>query len=913
MKCKGFEEWVFCLRDFFILAAGKHLCPSFNPSLDSLKAVGTFKRPAVFFWGMLHDNVFGDAMNQATTEPLALTPRFHRLGTVEFPTFLSMGKVGMIIEGGTGPTYELIIRQLKTLGVDMTEIEYILLTHTHADHIGALPHLKTQWPHLKIVAGEAAAKILNTKAFYNEFLLVDLGLAQMMRAKSEVADIPPIPEDYRFEVDLIVNGGDTIDLGENITWKIIETPGHSPCHISAYESSEKTLMIGDATGFYVPEKDVFWPNYFFSLDAYLESIRKLAAVPAGRAVLSHNAVIEKDVRAYFEKALAATRDYHENILKEIGRGKSVETIALEGTQFVSSLTDIQPFKVIYDLCKQMINRSREAGKEVSFSLDEKPLNPEDPERTALDKAKQDAHGEPIHVPETSTDLNLGERLSLVALIDEGMRRGLSEAPVSADLFHNLWGLVSATARGGRINRLKFSDSQNGFQMFEIKAETGENLARLNMIYLKKPIPCYYLVYVEVAAPFRRKGLGNQILKSFADFLTEKSAVGILDNIIPQEDPTYDVYSKQSWIPVEDLIGNQMVYKDNNYMIFIPESFKKRDLKHPVMKLMYHLKRKRALIDIRENETMVRKTLNEFRELYQALMTYFHSELKGPQSSLFMRFLFTRFVTKFIAFRRRIGDLVGYTGGESTEQIVLDARIQKLQVKSYAPSELGKEDANVTGSLGLLSKLPEALRQTPAQAIESLPNYRRPNFLLWLEKNNKTYEDTLTLGDLMDLGFDPTRLKEIEIDGQTHIFERVQARQLDILQQRKELVARITGEMPNTKIKSAQLKTNPILLIIRDRGNGYVLRRKIDAIHWEEAIEQLQSNPSLVSVNKAVKLDRIVMETVKETATTIAETLDVARETIIDQLTPFVSWDLANNRPRMVIDFSFSYLESIWIA
>lgn len=854
-------------------------------------------------------------MNQTITAPVAITPHFHRLGTADFPAFLSRGKIGMIIEGGTGPTSQLIIQQIKSLGVDMGEIEYILLTHTHADHIGALPHLKHRWPHLKIVASGPGANILNTREFYNEFLLVDLGLAQLMRAKSQIDDIPPVPENYRFEVDLQVKGGDALDLGDHVIWEIVDTPGHSPCHISAYELSEKTLMVGDATGFYVPEKDIFWPNYFFSLKNYVESIQKLATFPAERAILSHNAVIEGDVHAYFEKAIAATRHYHENILKQLNRGNSAESIALEGAQFVSSLTDIQPFKVIYDLCKQMINRSRENGEELSFCVERKPtryLN-EAPFRETESAQELVLDAEPVEIPKTSKDLNLGERLSLVALIDEGMRSGLAEAPVSADLFDNLWELVGATAKGGRINRLKFNDSQNGFQMFEIKAESGENLARLNMIYLKKPMPCYYLVYVEVAAPFRRKGLGNQILKSFADFLTEKSAVGILDNIIPRDDPTNAVYLKHSWIPVEDIIGNLMVYKDNNYMIFIPPSMKNRDLKQPVLKLMYHLKRKRALIDIRENETMVKKTLNEFRELYQALMTYFHSELNGPRSSVFMRFLFTRFVTKFIAFRRRIGDLVGYTGGESTEQIVLDARINKLQVKSYAPRELAKEDAIVMGSLGLLSKLPEALKQKPAQVIESLPNYRRPNFLLWLEKSNKTYEDTLTLGDLMDLGFDPTRLKEIEIDDKTYIFERVQARQIDVLQERRDLVARISREMPNTKIKSAQLKTNPILLIIRDLGNGYVLRRKIDAIHWEEAIEQLQSNPNLKSVNEAVKLDRIILETVKTSATTISDRLNVERETVIDQLTPFVSWDLANNRPKMVIDFSFSYVETIWIA
>ena len=96
-------------------------------------------------------------MKQMTSEPIAITPNFYRLGTPAFPAFLSLGKVGMIIEGGTGPTFEMIVEQVKTLGVDMKKIEYILLTHTHADHIGALPHLKHRWPHLKLVASGPGA------------------------------------------------------------------------------------------------------------------------------------------------------------------------------------------------------------------------------------------------------------------------------------------------------------------------------------------------------------------------------------------------------------------------------------------------------------------------------------------------------------------------------------------------------------------------------------------------------------------------------------------------------------------------------------------------------------------------------------------------------------------------------------
>ena len=137
------------------------------------------------------------------------------------------------------------------------------------------------------------------------------------------------------------------------------------------------------------------------------------------------------------------------------------------------------------------------------------------------------------------DLGLNERLGLISLIDEGMRMKSAESPIVPDLFNNLWALVSETVSGSRINRLKPEDSQNGFRVIEVNAETGENLGRLNMLYLRKPVPCYYLVYVEIGAPFRRKGLGTQILKHFRKFLIKRSAIGILDNIIPEEDPTYD--------------------------------------------------------------------------------------------------------------------------------------------------------------------------------------------------------------------------------------------------------------------------------------------------------------------------------------------------------------------------------------
>ncbi|MFH1623790.1 MAG: MBL fold metallo-hydrolase [Pseudomonadota bacterium] len=301
-------------------------------------------------------------------KPTTITQSFYQLGTPSFPVYLSLGDSGMLIEGGTGATFAIIIEQIEELGIEPERIKYLALTHTHPDHIGAMPHLKRLWPHLKIVASPIAAKLLKSERMIKEFLGVDRSIAEIMLSKGEIAELPPKLDKYTFEVDVLVKEGDSLDLGSGIVWTIYDSPGHSPCHISLYDEKEGILIVGDATGFYVPGKDVFWPNYFDSLDAYCNTIRKLSALPAQRGALSHNGVVDGGLEHYFQKALGATESYHLEMLERLGNGEDPEKIALDKANWVNTLTDIQPFEVMYSLSKLMLTRSQsEAGKENLFT------------------------------------------------------------------------------------------------------------------------------------------------------------------------------------------------------------------------------------------------------------------------------------------------------------------------------------------------------------------------------------------------------------------------------------------------------------------------------------------------------------------------------------------------------------------
>jgi glyoxylase-like metal-dependent hydrolase (beta-lactamase superfamily II) len=297
-------------------------------------------------------------MSARVYEILTVAPNFYQLGTPSYPAYLSMGDSGMIIEGGTGATFPIIVDQIKELGIEPERIKYIALTHTHPDHVGAVPHLKKLWPHLKVVGSERAAKQLQKEEFTKNFISVDQTITEILLVKGDIERWSDEPENAVFDVDMIVGEGEKIDLGGGVVWTVCETPGHSPCHISFHNERDGILVIGDATGIYEPDKEFFWPNYFQSLEEYCQSIRKLAALPARIGVRSHGGVVAGEPRSYLQRVMRATKSYHRELLGRVANGEDPEEVILEKAKWVYTFTNLQPFKLIHIMTGVTLKRSQ---------------------------------------------------------------------------------------------------------------------------------------------------------------------------------------------------------------------------------------------------------------------------------------------------------------------------------------------------------------------------------------------------------------------------------------------------------------------------------------------------------------------------------------------------------------------------
>jgi len=267
----------------------------------------------------------------ATNPPAQLTDNLWMLGTTRHLMYLIKGENEYaIVEGGVGPLGPLVSEQLANLGVEPDQIKQAVITHAHPDHVMAIPMVRELCPGVSVLASEMASKILSIEKAISFFAKIDDGFSASLLRDGQIEEHhkrAPLTEAI-IAVDRVVKEGDTIDIAP-FQFHVIETPGHSDCHICFHDPTAKILIISDATGYYMTDPDCFWPNYFTSYSSYLHSIRRLAELDAEVLCLSHNASITgaDAIKRYFADVIEATEKYHQRIVDETKAGVSFEDLS----------------------------------------------------------------------------------------------------------------------------------------------------------------------------------------------------------------------------------------------------------------------------------------------------------------------------------------------------------------------------------------------------------------------------------------------------------------------------------------------------------------------------------------------------------------------------------------------------------
>lgn len=263
--------------------------------------------------------------------PLEIAENIWMLGTAQYPVFLLKGRTqGAIVEGGIGPVGPIVLGQLDAMGVARDYVRQLVVTHAHPDHVMAVPLWRDSFPEIAVIASKAGAKTMAAEKAISLFCRLDDALAAGLAERGMIPGDCRRPDlaEMAIAVDRVVGHGDRVSV-DGIELDVLATPGHSDCSLSFHDPATGTLFVSDATGYYLPEADYWWPNYFVDYGVYLDSMCRLSTVGARVLCLAHNTSVRDTdaVADYFDRAIAATEEYHGRIVDEITGGKTIRQLA----------------------------------------------------------------------------------------------------------------------------------------------------------------------------------------------------------------------------------------------------------------------------------------------------------------------------------------------------------------------------------------------------------------------------------------------------------------------------------------------------------------------------------------------------------------------------------------------------------
>ena len=154
---------------------------------------------------------------------------------------------GMVIDPGC---YTPVMKkELRNL----TELKYIILTHAHGDHMGALNAIRKDYPDAVLIAGVKEKKLL---------------LDAENNGSMEFS-----PEPVSTEADRYVSEGDSVTLG-SIEFTFMETPGHTQGGICI--CGDGKIFTGDTLFFRsIGRTDLYSGN----MEQMRKSLQKLMRLP----------------------------------------------------------------------------------------------------------------------------------------------------------------------------------------------------------------------------------------------------------------------------------------------------------------------------------------------------------------------------------------------------------------------------------------------------------------------------------------------------------------------------------------------------------------------------------------------------------------------------------------------------------
>ncbi|MDD9267957.1 MBL fold metallo-hydrolase [Paenibacillus sp. GCM10023248] len=218
---------------------------------------------------------------------------------VIYPTLLHDEHGAVLVDTGYPGTFPLFRQAFDVHQVPLQDLHTIIITHQDIDHIGSLPTFLSEFPEqLRVLASEVEKPYIEGDHRLIKVTpeAIDQAVANLpahvspewRAAFRAVLENPP-----RGRVHGLIQDGEHLPYGGGLM--AIETPGHTPGHLSFYHIPSKTLIAADAL--VVSDGQLMGPipSYCVDYELAAASLRKFTQYDIESVICYHGGLFTGNV------------------------------------------------------------------------------------------------------------------------------------------------------------------------------------------------------------------------------------------------------------------------------------------------------------------------------------------------------------------------------------------------------------------------------------------------------------------------------------------------------------------------------------------------------------------------------------------------------------------------------------------
>lgn len=271
-----------------------------------------------------------------TVHPIIVPTETGNLQTLNF-YLLQIGKDTILVDAGMDDedNWAAFCQVLQAENMTLKDIDAIILTHNHADHIGIVNRIRKEHEIPVYAHEKALIRLKRNREFLEKRIAFFTNLYEEMGCGKEAT---PLIERMKTSIERNKHQkieGEIIPLQEGDTLydlQVVETPGHAPDHIFLWHEGTGSAFVGDLIIEHSPSNALVElgedGKRTPSLITYEDSLKKLRSYHLTTAYSGHGKVITEP-NALIDKKLARIADKADRVLASLREKKTAAMIAKE--------------------------------------------------------------------------------------------------------------------------------------------------------------------------------------------------------------------------------------------------------------------------------------------------------------------------------------------------------------------------------------------------------------------------------------------------------------------------------------------------------------------------------------------------------------------------------------------------------